>query len=80
MPGTPRVGVCIVRAEMQRNRLLITVLANMLVGRTLEAVAPIPARHFVDIADASEAVADFLQAFALASPRRGFPERRGESK
>lgn len=76
MPSTPRIGVCIVRVETQASGLLITVTATLNASRTLTAVEPSPTRHFVQISDASAAVADFLTNFALEMPSRSSAERR----
>jgi hypothetical protein len=65
MPRPPQAGVCIVRAEVQGDGLLITVLANTSVTRTLRSVGPSSERKFADIAEATEAVADFLREFGL---------------
>lgn len=67
MSKKPRAGVCIVRAEVDRDRLLITVLANTSVTRTLRLVDPLPTQHFVHIDDAAEAVIDFLRRFGTSS-------------
>jgi hypothetical protein len=63
----PRAGVCIVRAEVQGDRLLITFMANTSVTRTLRSVHPLPTRHFVHIGDATDAVDEFLRRFGIAA-------------
>lgn len=66
MSSTPRVGVCIVRAELQDSGLLITVTANTSVTPALRSADPLAARKFVDIDDATAAVTDFLRRFGVA--------------
>lgn len=63
MAKTPRTGVCIVRAEVQGDRLLITVIANTSLSRTLRSVHTASTRRCVRIGDATDAVAEFLRAF-----------------
>ena len=63
----PRAGVCIVRAEVQGERLLITFMSNTSVTRTLQSVHPLPTRHFVHIGDATSAVDEFLRRFGIAA-------------
>jgi len=65
MPREPQAGVCIVRAEVEGDRLLITVMANTSMTRTLRSMHPLPTRHFVDIDDATDAVGDFLRCFGV---------------
>jgi hypothetical protein len=68
MRDAPQTGLCIVRAEVQGDHVLITVTSTSSVTRTLRPAYCEPARHFVDIEKATEAVAGFLREF---TPRTG---------
>ena len=72
MGDAPQMGLCIVRAEVQGDHLLIkirliTINSTSRVTRTLRPVRGKPVRHFVDINKATEAVAEFLREFTVST-------------
>jgi hypothetical protein len=67
MGDAPQMGLCIVRAEVQGDHLLITINSTSSFTRTLRAVHNEPVRHFVDIDKATKAVAEFLRGFTVST-------------
>jgi hypothetical protein len=65
MREAPQTGLCIVRAEVQGDYVLITITSTSSVTRTLRPAFGEPARHFVDIEKATQAVAEFLREFTV---------------
>lgn len=63
MREVPQTGYCVVRAEVQGDHLLITVITNTSTTRTVRNAPYGPPRHFVDIPEALEAVGQFLRQF-----------------
>jgi citrate lyase alpha subunit len=63
-PRKTESGVCIVRVEVQKEHLLITVTINRDLARSPYTTGG--ARHFTDSGDALEAVAQFLRSFSRA--------------
>jgi len=63
MPDKPQAGYCVVRAEIQGDHLLITVITNTSMTRTVRTAPYGPPRHFVDIPEALDAVGQFLRQF-----------------
>jgi hypothetical protein len=63
MPDQPQAGYCVVRAEIQGDHLLITVITNTSMTRTVRTAPYGPPRHFVDIPEALDAVGQFLRQF-----------------
>jgi hypothetical protein len=57
------MGYCIVRAELQGERVLITLSSTTDVTHTWHPTYSAPQRHFLDIEEAAEAVAEFLREF-----------------
>jgi hypothetical protein len=68
MVDVPQAGVRVVRAEVQGDHVLITITSTTSVTRTLRSAYLAPARHFVDIGQAIEAVGEFLRGFSLRVP------------
>ena len=64
MRDVPQAGYCVVRAEVQGDHLLITVITNTSTTRTVRAAPYGPPHHFVDIPEALEAVGQFLRQFS----------------
>jgi type III secretory pathway component EscU len=62
-PRKTESGVCIVRVEVQKEHLLITVTINRDLARSLYTAGE---QHFTDSSDALEAVAEFLRSFSRA--------------
>jgi hypothetical protein len=58
-----QAGYCVVRAEVQGDHLLITVITNTSTTRTVRTAPYGPPRHFVDVPEALEAVGQFLRQF-----------------
>jgi hypothetical protein len=67
MRDAPQTGVCVVRAEVQGDHVVITITSKSSVTRTLRPAYGEPARHFVDIGEATEAVAKFLRQFTVST-------------
>jgi hypothetical protein len=72
MGDAPEMGLCIVRAEVQGDHLLIkirqvTIDSTSSVTRTLRSVHGESVRHFVDIDKATKAVAEFLREFTVST-------------
>ena len=72
MGDAPQMGLCIVRAEVQGDHLLIkirliTINSTARGTRTLRPVRGEPVRHFVDIDKATEAIAEFLREFTVST-------------
>ena len=72
MGDASQTGLCIVRAEVQGDHLLIkirlvTLDSTSSVTRTLRPVRGEPVRHFVDIDKATKAVAEFLREFTVST-------------
>jgi hypothetical protein len=63
MRSLPQAGYCVVRAEVQGDHLLITVITNTSETRTVRNAPYGPPRHFVKIPEALEAVDEFLRQF-----------------
>ena len=59
-------GVCVVRAEVQPEHLLITVAVKLSSGRSLYPVGSDQERHYADPDAALAAVAEFLGSFTQA--------------
>jgi hypothetical protein len=66
-PRQTESGVCIVRVEVQAAHLLITVMTDRNLGRNMHPATSHPERHFTDLDDALQAVADFLRSFGEGS-------------
>lgn len=64
-PRKTESGVCIVRVEVQKEHLLITVTINRDLARSLYTTGG--ERHFTDPGDALQAVAEFLRSFSRAN-------------
>ncbi len=71
MVDIPQAGYCVVRAEVQGDHLLITMITNTSATRTVRAAPYHPPRHFVDIPDAIDAVGQFLRQFPHPGAARG---------
>ncbi len=69
-PQRAEAGVCIVRVEVQSAHLLITVMTDRNLGRTMHPAASHPERRFTDLEEALQAVADFLRSFGERSQAR----------
>src|ERR1700739_2847949 len=67
MGDAPQMGLCIVRAEVQGDHLLITINSTSSVTRTLHPLHGERVRHFVDIDKATKAVAEFLREFTVST-------------
>jgi hypothetical protein len=67
MGDAPQMGLCIIRAEVQGDHLLITINSTSSVTRTLRPMHGESVRHFVDIDKATKAVAEFLREFAVST-------------
>lgn len=65
MSDQPKAGYCVVRAEVQGDHLLITVITNTSLTRTVRTAPYGPPRHFVDIPEALDAVDEFLRQFSV---------------
>jgi hypothetical protein len=65
MRDAPQTGLCIVRAEVQGDYVLITITSTSSLTRTLRPAYGQSARHFVDVEKATEAVAKFLRKFTV---------------
>lgn len=64
MPPQPQLtGVCVLRVEVQRTHILITITEDRDVGLDASHAASSTSRHFIDADDAVVAVRDFLKAF-----------------
>lgn len=71
MRDAPQTGLCIVRAEVQGDHVLITINSTSSVTRTLRPAYGKPARHFVDIEKATDAVTAFLREFTVSAGKYG---------
>jgi hypothetical protein len=67
VPSDPRhTGICVIRVEMCRDDLLITLRMN----RDIEHIAVEQVHHYADVASAILAIREFLDAFIATSRRR----------
>lgn len=67
----PDAGVCVVRAEVQADYLLISVSTSSATTLRRVRAAPEDTRHFVRVDDAIALVRQFLEAFTSAPGERG---------
>ena len=63
----PDAGVCVVRAEVQGDHLLISVSTSSGTGPRTEGAPAEATRHFVEVEEAVAVVRQFLEGFAKES-------------